>query len=69
MRGSKLGLKFVAISGLEVSLEIVRRDQRQKRIAEIGGIAFVIDQDVRPLSRKGCPEPNQRPTSNRAVSK
>jgi len=53
MCGSKLGLKLVPISGLQVSLEIVCRDQRQKRIAEIRGIAFVVDQDVGPLSRKG----------------
>ena len=56
MCGSKLGLKFVAISGLQISLEIVRRDQRQEGIAEVWGIAFVIDQEVRPLSRKRAAE-------------
>ena len=55
MRGAELGLELVAIPGLQVDLEILGRDKRQKRIAKIGGIAFVVDQDVGPLVFKCCP--------------
>jgi hypothetical protein len=55
MRGPELCQKFVAIPGLQIRLKILGRDKRQKRIAKIGGIAFVVDQDVGPLARKCCP--------------
>jgi hypothetical protein len=67
MRGPEFCLKFIAITGLQVGLEILGRDKRQKCIAKIRGITFVVDQDVRPLMGKCSPERDEGAGSRRAV--
>jgi hypothetical protein len=59
--------KFIAISGRLVNVKILGRDKRQTRIAKIEGMAFVVDQDVRPLARKSGPERNEGAALSRAV--
>jgi hypothetical protein len=64
MYRAELRLQFVPVSRAQIRLEILRQHHRQQHVAEVGGIALVIDFHIRALARERIAKRSERAGSD-----